>query len=256
MSELESNKNPVTDVVDANSSQSVALNEKDNSLYYFSEKAKKMVTAVYIVSNLIHQTDPLRQTIREFSVRLMVLIGIRPANQSITEVSIEIKNLCKNIVGLLEVAFFSGYISEMNFSVLKSEFDIFMNEISNFKNLYNTIDKNSLQVNIGFDRIVQNNYTYGSTSRQHEKFQNMASNIAKKAPDNHVLGSVSKIRKTSRKESIISIIKKKGKVSIKDISSVILNCSEKTIQRELQMLVNVGTIKKSGDRRWSVYSIV
>ena len=42
-------------------------------------------------------------------------------------------------------------------------------------------------------------------------------------------------------------------VSIKDISAQFTDCSEKTIQRELNDLVIKGRIKKSGSKRWSRY---
>jgi hypothetical protein len=59
----------------------------------------------------------------------------------------------------------------------------------------------------------------------------------------------------SRSEEILKIIKDNGKVTIKDISNQIKNCSEKTIQRELIKMVSLNQIKKEGERRWSTYSI-
>jgi DeoR/GlpR family transcriptional regulator of sugar metabolism len=47
----------------------------------------------------------------------------------------------------------------------------------------------------------------------------------------------------------------KKDVSIKDISLVLTDCSEKTIQRELNSLVLKGQLKKTGAKRWSRYSI-
>jgi hypothetical protein len=67
-----------------------------------------------------------------------------------------------------------------------------------------------------------------------------------------------KAEKESRKDNIIRLIKEKGKgeeLSIKDITSRFDNCGEKTIQRELAALVVSGVLKKTGDRRWSKYSL-
>jgi hypothetical protein len=44
-------------------------------------------------------------------------------------------------------------------------------------------------------------------------------------------------------------------ISIKDISTAFSDCSEKTIQRELNTLVSRGQIKKIGAKRWSRYVI-
>ncbi len=58
---------------------------------------------------------------------------------------------------------------------------------------------------------------------------------------------------TKRRENILALIQEKGRVSIKDISVRIKNCSEKTIQRELSALIREGVLKKEGERRWSTY---
>ncbi len=59
-----------------------------------------------------------------------------------------------------------------------------------------------------------------------------------------------------RRESILSIIRSRGVVSIKDISDSVTDCSEKTIQRELINLIKDNLIVKEGERRWSKYKVV
>jgi DNA-binding transcriptional ArsR family regulator len=58
-----------------------------------------------------------------------------------------------------------------------------------------------------------------------------------------------------RREAVMSVIRNKGSVSIKDISTLIRGVSEKTIQRELMALIESGLIAKQGERRWSTYFI-
>lgn len=62
--------------------------------------------------------------------------------------------------------------------------------------------------------------------------------------------------KNDRQAVIINTISVKGELSIKDLSSVVKGCSEKTIQRELIALVEKGILNKTGERRWSRYSLV
>jgi len=52
---------------------------------------------------------------------------------------------------------------------------------------------------------------------------------------------------------ILDLIKKSDGVSIKDISLVVRDCSEKTIQRELNSLIERGVVVRRGERRWSTY---
>ncbi|MEI6553209.1 MAG: hypothetical protein WCO09_01450 [bacterium] len=61
------------------------------------------------------------------------------------------------------------------------------------------------------------------------------------------------MQKNDRQQIILQIIKEIGESSIKDISDNVKDCSEKTIQRELNTLIYDGVIKKIGERRWSKY---
>lgn len=53
---------------------------------------------------------------------------------------------------------------------------------------------------------------------------------------------------------ILELVRKHKSLSIRDIAKVIRDCSEKTIQRELALLIHEGLLVKHGERRWSVYS--
>jgi DeoR/GlpR family transcriptional regulator of sugar metabolism len=58
-----------------------------------------------------------------------------------------------------------------------------------------------------------------------------------------------------RTQSILEILKTSGSMGIKDICSNLPEYSEKMIQRELSELVEVGTVQKTGLKRWSRYSV-
>jgi DNA-binding HxlR family transcriptional regulator len=42
-------------------------------------------------------------------------------------------------------------------------------------------------------------------------------------------------------------------VGIRDIADKVLGCSEKTLQRELNTLVDSGLVNRIGEKRWSKY---
>lgn len=60
-------------------------------------------------------------------------------------------------------------------------------------------------------------------------------------------------KQSARREIILDFILKNKAVSIKEISAVVPDCSEKTVQRELASLIGEGLIKREGERRWSIY---
>lgn len=58
-----------------------------------------------------------------------------------------------------------------------------------------------------------------------------------------------------RKERIKTILREKGQSGIKDISDIIKDVSEKSIQRDLNDLIETGEVVRIGERRWSTYKI-
>jgi hypothetical protein len=63
------------------------------------------------------------------------------------------------------------------------------------------------------------------------------------------------VKKNSRQSIIISLLRRKKEIMIKDVSPLIHGCSEKTIQRELLSMVDKGILRKQGEKRWSRYSL-
>jgi DNA-binding transcriptional ArsR family regulator len=61
---------------------------------------------------------------------------------------------------------------------------------------------------------------------------------------------------TDRAERIKTVLEAKPQATIKDISEIITDVSEKTIQRELNSLIEKGQVLREGERRWSRYSVV
>lgn len=62
-------------------------------------------------------------------------------------------------------------------------------------------------------------------------------------------------RKDDRRKKILALFTPGVMLGIKDISSRIKGCSEKTIQRELAVLLEGGDLFRTGEKRWSKYSL-
>lgn len=60
---------------------------------------------------------------------------------------------------------------------------------------------------------------------------------------------------TDRAERIKTVLEAKPQATVKDIAEVITDVSEKTIQRELNSLIEKGQVIREGERRWSKYSV-
>lgn len=59
-----------------------------------------------------------------------------------------------------------------------------------------------------------------------------------------------------RRSRIKTVLEAKGDATIKDISEIITDVSEKTIQRDLNAMIDTGDVQRQGERRWSRYSVL
>jgi hypothetical protein len=270
-----------------------------NHLYvYLYKKAEKLASALYMVTNLINNEEILRDILREKSISIfsgimqlqrVSLTNGKPVDGTEVEF-ISLDSILSSItetVSLLEIANVSGYVSEMNFSVLRREYvdlgtliktrreDIVSDSVQlpkeffDVPNLYETrtlqqdTTKGKKDISIKDIRSTQNTskqniqkiYKTPTTKRSFIKdTTNIVSSTKKQ--EEVVYPKTADIRHNNRRNAILELLQNKPSVTVKDVTNTIQGCSSKTLQRELLSLVNEGILKKEGERRWSTYSLV
>lgn len=100
------------------------LFEKDNIILFLYKKVEKIVSALYLISNFLSDNEPIKWQFRK--IGLSTISGILSlTNDSLSKpevISVVSSDILK-IKSLLEVAFTAGFISEMNFIILKNELE-------------------------------------------------------------------------------------------------------------------------------------
>ncbi|MFA6095795.1 MAG: hypothetical protein WC767_03055 [Candidatus Paceibacterota bacterium] len=240
------------------------------------KKTEKLVTALYMITNYIHDEEPLKWHIRERALELMSL------NISFNTVSLsERKGLLKEyqafsveITSLASIAYHSGLISEMNWVVLKREFENLVETIERGENKH--ANEETIIINPSFfdatlpapeaPRAIAE--STGPASSSDVLYKGHAQSVAAPArnmsfmnrkPENKVKKDNPRPvaeKKEDRKDVILSVLSKKDGLSVKDFVDALKDVSEKTIQRELLAMVASGTIRKEGERRWSRYFMI
>jgi hypothetical protein len=180
-------------------------------------------------------------------------------------------------MALLELAFISGLLSEMNFTILKREYASLRDAIEIKKAshesrtdsiLGETFFGSTFHATEPAQRDIsskgQNNSSMSFTMsnknqnvREEEKKplqQKTTSFVSRILPKVSVHNSAN-IDREARRTRIIKLVKDNREVMVKDITIHFPDLSEKTLQRELLALVETGVLKKTGERRWSRYSI-
>ncbi|MGB2580385.1 MAG: hypothetical protein WBC83_01705, partial [Minisyncoccia bacterium] len=89
-----------------------------------SKKCERLATAIYLVTNFLSDTEPMKSRLRTLSLELVRDASFIKNGSQIVETNV-LESLRSNVIetlSLLELAFVVGLVSEMNFIILKREY--------------------------------------------------------------------------------------------------------------------------------------
>ncbi|MES2223699.1 MAG: hypothetical protein V4469_02065 [Patescibacteria group bacterium] len=243
------------------------LSKGDKFVFYVFRKASKISYAVYVITDLIKDTEPLKWTLRKSATEMSALRNF------FDEKSV-FNNLEKTLLELeafLDLASFAKVVSEMNSALLQGEIRRLISDMRErakegfyspqlVPNFFDIPKPETFTIAPVSPHVSESNFSKGHKGhvnnydfyKKPERPQSLKKEFTEMSPK-----SQTEQPKGQRRDQIITIMKEKSGVpiSIKDISLKIKDCSEKTIQRELTSMVEDGTLKKTGERRWSTYSL-
>ncbi|MEK7641914.1 MAG: hypothetical protein AAB365_02885 [Patescibacteria group bacterium] len=244
--------------------KSLGFFSAEEYLLYVFKKTEKITAAIYLVSGLLKDDEPMKWELRDHGMELMSSSFMASSNmpgdksgviQSLFTAALE-------TISLLNVAKISNLISEMNHTLLVREIDNVVAMLrdrlaENAENAGYVLSENFFKTpdmfSTGFKSEQGAWRKDANTGHKGHDVVARASNLQNhKVLEGH---SSVQVKKGNRQEMIINVLKHQSNLTIKDFSKVIKDCSEKTIQRELIELVDKGVVKKEGERRWSRYSL-
>jgi hypothetical protein len=245
---------------------------------HISQKPERIASALYLITSFFTDQEPAKWKLRTLAADL-VSVGVSLISQMFKEreaARLEVRSIILEIRGLTTVAKNAGLISEPNFNVIAEELNKYLETLGfpaglreengapvlseNFFSAPEKGLKAPSSFELGEGQEVKDKssredlaYTQPALKPQLERQLLPASGGPKEKPLRE-FGAVS-VKKNSRQSVIIALLKRKKEIMIKDVSPLISGCSEKTIQRELLAMVQAGILRKTGEKRWSRYSL-
>ncbi len=219
--------------------------EKDIRRVFIYKKAERLAKAIQLIEPAFTESVPLRNRIGVIAIGL-IDAAILPPGVSRPALSRELLMLSS----ILSMARTGGFLSAMNAELIAREAHNLLQEVAAYEEPRLSFDESPT-----LSTLARNVMSRESGPRYRESMQpHRAATLTQKnlTTDEEVHKDIS-IK--DRSEAVLSVIRSKGKVSIKDISTIIRGVSEKTIQRELLTLIAGGIVLKQGERRWSTYSL-
>ncbi len=219
---------------------------------FIIQKSQKITSALYLITDLIKDSDSIKWEIREegitlVSSALMMNTGYAVEKEHAMRLFLSTSD---KILTFLNICLISSVISNMNATIVISELQSLLDYIKKEQ----MVSEKSLPGYILSDAF----FATDNEVKLDQKSEKIQKGVSKSAPaglSGTTVGVDKGGRQTTRKDDIISLLKKESNLTIKDFSKVIKDCSEKTIQRELISLVKDGIVKREGERRWSTYSL-
>lgn len=236
--------------------------ENDAQIVFVFKKTERLASAIYLLTSFLSDSEPIKWKIRNDATSLLSysLSLSNNEHRKRAEAMSNFISIALEIISLLEIAKISGIVSVMNYEILRFEIEKVIDLIDLKERSLNSkflLSKSFFETDE--DRSPAQDKANVSSADSHKGHSNGQVFIKDKNSEDKAIVAFNKghtaSNKNDRYEAIINLLKKIKEISVKDVSSVISDCSEKTLQRELLSLVGKGVLKKEGERRWSKYSL-
>lgn len=242
-----------------------------------SKKAEKITTALYMLSDLISENDPMRHRIRTVSLR--ILSDTRNLSYALTgDLYFHLGQIIAftwEVVSLIEISANVGFISDMNSTVMKNALIEFIGDLRNrqriegFKSVEElkgaTVDSSGFGLKAEFFKLSDEDLlqideekgyrNQNDTVKDIDTYKRQSNVLYKKSPSVSSVPDKNPLAMKERQAKILELIKEKIDISINDIISHFSEYGKKTLQRDLAFLIESGAIIRQGDKRWSRYSL-
>jgi len=224
--------------------------EKDIRRVFMYKKAERLAKAIHLIAPAFTESESLKNRIDQIAVGL-VDAAILPPSNARTALSRELLTLSS----VLAIARTSGLLSAMNADLISREVHYLLQEVAAYEEPRLSFEEVPTLSDIAKDALKRDSLR--TLPQPTRPFHKGASKTRVNDTNKGHLKDTAEVKgpASDRREAVLSLIKEKGVVGIKDISSMIRGVSEKTIQRELLTLVQEGVVRKQGERRWSTYSL-
>lgn len=245
---------------------------KDNPTPLSYTKTTKLITALYMVTDIMDKDEPIRLKLRTLGSSIVSDTYAKPAD-ALPKIA--------EIMSFLDIAGMVSLVSDMNAGILRKEFFELRSAIEETLNIPKTKESS-----VSISELFSGDFSLPSSqffspektlpsqvSRTRIGVQKGSTllkalrgvNMSDKAPISTKRTSTPSTDfdalKKDRRANIISIIKVTPEgATITDIKSkasgTLASCGEKTLQRELIGMLKDGVLKKTGEKRWSRYFLV
>ncbi len=215
---------------------------KDIRRVYIYKKAERLARALHLVSPAFAHSGSLRKRADDIAIAL-VDGAVLPIQEARAALSRELLSLSS----ILSIVRTTGVLSSMNADLIGREAHTLLEEVASYEepriSLEHAFTLAELAKEVPRKAVTDTPRSRPATGKKGTDSIGQSKGHISDTP-----------QRSGRRDTILELLRSKGPSYIKEVSTVMRDVSEKTIQRELQALVSMGIVKKEGERRWTRYT--
>lgn len=224
-------------------------------------RAERLAAALHLLTNHVRDDEPARSRARLLGHELLASVlllrdGFRASG------GIQVKKtqtIIRELISLVKILAISGHVSFQNAEAVSEALDdlgyfLLAAQRSGLAEA-NPLSKEDLAPNIKQSKQLRAIIEAELPSETHVR-NKMSLKDIKKTNNKGQKKAYRTDEMRSRAETVMGILQGGALLSIKDISAHFPEYSEKTVQRILSTLIDRGTVKHEGMKRWRKYRLV
>jgi len=235
------------------------------------EQTLKLTIALYRVTDYFPKSEILRNDLRAKANEIFQQVTECGADIEHDETIKLLARKIRTIKAYMDIASTLNYVRSLNFSILKKEYDLIEQflEVERARRIQQPIheDIKSMERNSSAYALAEKN---AGNSERKKEIEGVHNNVTSHESEiNRKRKMMSETESLSgefhertdselneRQKVIMDRLARSGHGKISDFYTSLKGVSSKTIQRDLQNLVDKEMLKKEGEKRWTVYSVV
>lgn len=248
------------DPIETKKEESVLKKENQFLLPELHEKVIKVTEALYRITDLFSDREPLKWSLRESGVKILSAVSCLDERPTYDELR-GIQLLQKDIEALfykINLAASGTFIARSNFDVLTREYKTLQSHLSGYDVLglsfpvvspSKALSRGNEAALPGYPQIAQTDISDNESKQTLPISLNNQTKSVK-----NVIVAKSDSSSSNRKDKIMQLLKECGPSGVGDLTKLLeTSISEKTVQRDLNRLFEEGLVRKEGEKRWRRY---
>jgi hypothetical protein len=219
------------------------------------QRVFELTNAVYRVTDCFPASEVLRTEIRREAAEVLkrcVQYSIVP-EETFEELMTVIAKI-RGIRSLLWLSRSNGFVPSINMDVLEREYRLIEGF---FTKRVQTAEPDKVKKIEKRSSVLKKDKEAAPATNPIRHIEKNTAPMKQAAPekDQKPKDPIEKKSNSERQKVITEFLGTKDKVNIKDIATAFKDISTKTVQRDLQDLIEKNVVERAGERRWALYSL-